>query len=99
MQRKASVIGSLAKFVRERWHRYINMHAITPADAHSSFRLRLGSLPVGTLTVEGGRWTFRYSDEYRMRHDAKAELPVFPDLDEHMFQTTSFLSSECECQA
>jgi HipA-like protein len=57
----------------------MNQNVVTPRDARAAFSLRLGDLPVGILSVDGGRWTFRYADEFRARTDMRP-LPIFPDV-------------------
>jgi hypothetical protein len=51
--------------------REMNRNVRTPVEARTSFLLRLASLPVGTLSVEQGRWTFRYTPEFRARPDMR----------------------------
>jgi HipA-like protein len=63
----------------KRGGRQMNLGTFTPKNARARFSLRLGQLLVGSLAVDDGRWTFRYSDEFRQRADARP-LPVFPDL-------------------
>jgi HipA-like protein len=50
----------------------------TPKGRRESFRLIHGSLTVGTLTVENGLWTFKYSEDFRKRQDLRP-IVQFPD--------------------
>jgi HipA-like protein len=61
--------------------RQFNTRTFTPRAARASFGLRLGTSLIGVLSVENGRWNFRYSDEFRRLPDARP-LPVFPDLEQ-----------------
>jgi HipA-like protein len=75
----SELIKRLAREGGRKVARLLNMRASTPPDVHADFRLRLGELPVGTLSVKNGKWTFRYADEFRSRPNVRP-LPVFPDL-------------------
>ncbi len=51
----------------------------TAPHARATFELRLNSLVIGVLSLEDGRWTFRYSDELREHREVRP-LPIFPDI-------------------
>jgi hypothetical protein len=53
--------------------------ALAP-DAQAEFFLFLGNLPVGKLSVTGGRWRFEYSEEFKLRTDLRP-IVEFPELD------------------
>jgi HipA-like protein len=56
----------------------MNREIIPPSNSvHEVFKLRLGDLPVGVLSVRGGQWTFRYADEFRAQQKLRP-LPIFP---------------------
>jgi HipA-like protein len=58
----------------------MNREIIPPSNSvHEVFKLRLGDLPVGVLSVRGGQWTFRYADEFRAQQKLRP-LPIFPDV-------------------
>ncbi len=74
---------ALDRFRRRLWGRKVNpidKDAASAAAGVASFELRLGSLLVGKLSVQNGRWSFEYSDAFRARRDMRP-LPIFPKLD------------------
>ena len=52
----------------------------TPHQVRASFRLVYDGLTIGTLSVEAGRWTFAYSDEFKRSGELRP-IVEFPDVD------------------
>jgi HipA-like protein len=71
--------------------RQMNPEVVTPTDARATFSLRLGTLPVGVLSIERGEWTFSYAPEFSARIDMRP-LPIFPDVNKvyHSHELWSF---------
>jgi HipA-like protein len=57
----------------------------TKAPAKAAFELRYDGLHVGTLMHNGGKWTFWYSDEFRLRPDLRP-LVQFADVN-HVYRS------------
>lgn len=53
---------------------------VTPADVETEFTLTYGDLVIGHLRLEGGRWEFRYSEDFRAQTSVQP-LIDFPDVD------------------
>jgi HipA-like protein len=51
----------------------------TPVHAQEAFWLFYQGLPIGVLSVSNGKWTFRYTDQFR-RQDSIRPLVEFPDV-------------------
>src|SRR4051812_27842629 len=51
----------------------------TPTDVRTVFRVMYKDLEIGALTLDKGRWTFQYSDEFRKRGDLRP-ITDFPDV-------------------
>lgn len=52
----------------------------TPKNSEEGFKLLLGDLEVGTLSLKNGIWTFKYSDEFKKQNKIKP-IPDFPNID------------------
>ena len=50
----------------------------TPKDVSAHFVLRYHELPIGFLSLDSGKWQFRYSDEFRKR-ELLRPIVEFPD--------------------
>lgn len=70
--------GTAMDMVRRWLERENGVH--TPKDITATFTVYFGELIVGILNLEKGTWRFRYSDEFRKRHDLRP-ITEFPDLD------------------
>ena len=56
-----------------------------PPGAHATFNLVYDGVPVGVLSVDGGQWVFRYTDEFK--HNSRLRPIVeFPDTSK-VYQT------------
>jgi hypothetical protein len=51
----------------------------TLVDVITHFHLMYGSLRIGTLSMDHGKWRFEYSDEFR-QHGSLRPIVEFPDL-------------------
>ncbi len=62
------------------WFRAEGQERITTSSSEKAgFALQLGELPIGTLELREGVWTFRYSPEFQSQ--LQAETPIQPLVD------------------
>lgn len=60
--------------IREMWRRILSQsdgkdEVETPKDQTFTFLLRYKNLDVGVLSLDQGRWTFKYTDEFRAQSE------------------------------
>jgi HipA-like protein len=68
------------------WHQPIDQQVVAP-DGEAHFSLCHKETLIGTLALKGGRWTFRYSDEFKA-HPTLRTITEFPDV------SKTYVSSE-----
>ena len=71
----ATIVKSIGKLWKSDGHEDLS----TPQNAEATFALVFEKLPVGTLSLKDGRWTFRYTEPFK-RQDKIKPLPDFPDV-------------------
>jgi len=63
-----------------RWKAKGQEDFVTPEDTSVIFHLKYKHLPIGVLELKAGKWSFRYTDEFKNQERLKP-LPDFPKLE------------------
>ena len=71
----ATIVKSIGKLWKSDGHEEMS----TPRNTEAEFALVFENLPVGTLSLKGGKWTFRYTEPFKQQDKIKP-LPDFPDV-------------------
>lgn len=58
----ATIVKSLGKLWKSDGHEELS----TPQNAEAEFALVYENLPVGTLSLKNGKWTFRYTEPFKL---------------------------------
>lgn len=68
----------LKKLAKTLWHNEGMENRVTPDDVHVQFNLSYGKLVIGFLSINQGKWTFEYSEEFK-RQSEILPLSNFPN--------------------
>lgn len=68
----------LKKLAKTLWHNEGMENRVTPDDVQVQFNLSYGKLVIGFLSINQGKWTFEYSEEFK-RQSEILPLSNFPN--------------------
>lgn len=70
----------LRKIINKLWKTDEQEHLTVPVSAKGVFMLYYQDLPIGMLSVNEGKWTFVYSEDFK-KQDSVRKLIDFPQVD------------------